>query len=423
MPKTSLATSYEKVGPRRHRYGSASGPFPTSDVTDYVVAEARNETRLTSNTPGYRNSKGALYRESFPMNPFTYSLATTLNPYGVSDQIHKPSNTRDRFDGFLFGAGGPTNFELRGITPGDRTRLDAEATLAALSDLKGQRVNIGVTLGERRQTSGLILDTAKRLGASYRALKRGDIKGGLDALGNGIDAARVLRDMQGVQRRGQKKKGGKPNRFSLSSEVLAVQLGWKPLLGDVYNYAELLASKANDPVRLTSTSSRTFKWSGNYEPDAHWNGVHAERREWGSVTVKYVHHFSVTNDFTRSLAELGITNPASWLWELTALSFVVDWFIRIGDFIDALDATVGLTFEKGCKTTFEKSTVRYHCKGSAETSTFKTYVQGTASKLRVDCVRTPLTGFPGIPPIVRGSGLNWSRSLTAGALIRQLFKK
>jgi hypothetical protein len=351
------------------------------------------------------------------MNPFGYMLRSSSNPYGFYT-LRTPS-TFERVDGRLeFG----TNMEPRGISQSDRDRTDAEANLAVLLELKQQRVNVGVTLGERRETSSLILDAAKRIGTSLRAIKRGDIKGAIDAVSNGADAKNILRELQRVSRRNASKKP-RANKFSVSNEVLVVQLGWKPLLSDIHNYAELLASKANDPIVTKVSTSRSFRWSGPFGAEEQWFGVNSRRKEFGIHSVKYVLYFSTTNEFNKTLAELGISNPASWLWELATLSFVVDWAIRIGDFIDALDATTGLTFEKGCKTVFEKCKVKYDCVGTGIAFGGESQVNGTAHKTHVDVSRGVLTSFPAVPPPLLGRGLSFSRGLTAGALIRQYLKK
>lgn len=381
----------------------------------------RSETRITVNTPGFRSRdyKGSIRKENLPMNPFVYKLYDYQHPYGVYER--EGGGTRDRIDGYLQSIAIP-NFEPRGIDSFTRSQVDAQALLKSLLDLKGQKVNVGVTLAERKQTSNLILDTAKRIGTSYAAAKRGNLKEALDAVSNSPDARRIQRNLALGKNDRETPRLQRANKFSASSEILAVQLGWRPLLQDIFNYAELLASKASDPMRLTSTSSVTHRWDGPQGPSETWQGVDAGRREFGRYTRKYGFVFSITNEFTRTLAEVGITNPLSWLWELTVLSFVADWVIRVGDFIDALDATVGLTFEKGYTTTFEKCRVVYRCKGSSAPAG-TTYIQASGQHTMVEVQRTPLTGFPGIPPIVLGSGLNASRGLTAGALIRQFFKK
>lgn len=406
MPKTTLDLNVTDPGIRRTR-NWVNGVL-TNDTETFHTRSTRVESRVTTNTPGYRNSKGKP-REDLPMNPFDYHLDYVEYPYGVKDSVGPVY--RDRQDG-LITAG--TNFEPRGISSADRTRTDDEALLASLLDLKNQKVNLGVTLVEGRETVGLILDTAKRLGGSYRAFRKGDFRGGFAALGSSPGAT----DRQ-IARLVKAKKG----RPSASAEVLAVQLGWRPMLGDIYSYAEYLAYLQEKPQRIRVTTSRTHRWSGPFGDGDTWEGVPAGRFEQGRYTRKYTYVFSRVPSVVHDLAQIGVTNPLSWLWELTTLSFVVDWFLRVGDFIDALDATVGLEFEKGCTTTFEKWSVRYRARGSAVSGSQDVFVAGTALRRHVECVRTPLTGFPGVPPIMFGSGLGWSRSLTAGALLRQFFKR
>jgi hypothetical protein len=71
------------------------------------------------------------------------------------------------------------------------------------------------------------------------------------------------------------------------------------------------------------------------------------------ATVKYTVYFSEPAGGTPATA-LGLTNPLAVVWEKVPYSFVVDWFIPISDYLSTLDATQGLVFMKGCKTTFVK---------------------------------------------------------------------
>lgn len=409
MPKTTLDDHRLHMSTRNVRTFNAAGVQTSNTSTDYLVNN-EDRSRSTVNTPGFRNKTHGR-REDLPMNPFSYTEEVVQHPYG---QIVSTSTTGQMIvSGHLFPGGGGVNFEPRGISSSDRTRIANEAQLASLLDLKGQKVNVGVTLAERRETSKLILGAAKRIADSSRAFKRGDFAGGF----------RLLGDEQWATKQAGRVKRYQKGRPSASAEVLAMQLGWKPLIGDVYNYAELLAENANRPVRMRVSTSRTHRWSGVYGPPDYWEGVDANRREHGSYTVKHVYVFSDSPGLVHDLASMGVTNPLSWAWELTALSFVADWFLRIGDFIDALDATLGLSFEKGCTTTFEKWTVRYSARGSYAYGGTSTTVNGNAFKRRVVCQRAVATGFPGIPPIVLGSGLGFSRGITAGALLRQYFKR
>lgn len=407
MPKTTLDVFIPSMS-ERHVKSYVNDVLASDATATYSVNELRR-SRTTVNTPGFRNKEYGKRKEDLPMNPFSYSENLVQYPYGIIDR--KSDIYRDLIEGHLFPGMGGVNFEPRGVTSSDRSFVANEALLASLLDLKGQKVNIGVTLAERKSTSDLILDSAKKLGGSFRAFRRGDLKGAFRSFGN-------TQYVDNTVRRIIRAKKGRP---SLSNEALAVQLGWKPLLSDVYSYAELLASTASDPPRYKVTTSRSHRWSGAFGPDEFWEGVNCHRREFGVHTVKYVYVFTGSEGVIPTLARLGVTNPLSWLWELTTLSFVVDWFLKIGDFIDALDATVGLTFEKGCKTTFEKYTIRYDARGTSADG--NNYVNGKALRRQVLVNREPLTGFPGLPPVIIGSGLNFSRGITASALLRQFFKR
>lgn len=46
----------------------------------------------------------------------------------------------------------------------------------------------------------------------------------------------------------------------------------------------------------------------------------------------------------------GLTNPAALAWELFPLSFVIDWFIPIGSFLDGLSTSLGMEFRDGYMT-------------------------------------------------------------------------
>jgi hypothetical protein len=67
--------------------------------------------------------------------------------------------------------------------------------------------------------------------------------------------------------------------------------------------------------------------------------------------VKFTLYYAVPNEFLKTLSEGGITNPALVAWELLPWSFVVDWFLPIGNFISSWDAVAGLQYQKGAKTT------------------------------------------------------------------------
>jgi hypothetical protein len=50
------------------------------------------------------------------------------------------------------------------------------------------------------------------------------------------------------------------------------------------------------------------------------------------------------------MSQLGMANPLSLAWELLPYSFVVDWFLPIGQFLSSLDYALGLEFRYGWMT-------------------------------------------------------------------------
>jgi hypothetical protein len=49
------------------------------------------------------------------------------------------------------------------------------------------------------------------------------------------------------------------------------------------------------------------------------------------------------NAATIALSSAGVTNPLLVAWELVPFSFVVDWFLPVGNYVEQLDAMLGYT--------------------------------------------------------------------------------
>lgn len=78
----------------------------------------------------------------------------------------------------------------------------------------------------------------------------------------------------------------------------------------------------------------------------------------------------VTNDTLVQLGSHGLTNPLALAWELFPMSFVINWFLPIGNFLAGLSTPFGMEFRDGymtkyvewtAKTTGTVSDALYHC--------------------------------------------------------------
>lgn len=405
MPRTTLSLVENGVSlHKNYTWVISDGSvytFAESNKTNYSLSKSRQ----TNNTPNFRSTR----KEHLPMNPFTYSEFHNDAIKGTYKWINQSANLFGLMSGPLVGMDYDTDSNV--LDQSRKDAVNANALNGSLLKLKGMKVNLGNVLGERKQTSKMILGTAQRIGNSLRALRKGNFRNAATALG--------------LQPKGRRNGVKLPSNYSkaLADEWLALQFGWKPLLNDVYDAAEDLARLTNEPRRFYVTASKTFAWNVSSTP-GDWQGVPYKRTDQGTYTRKYVYIFSYRNEILADLSRFGITNPASVAWELTPWSFVVDWFIPIGNFIDTWDATAGFVFEKGCVTTFQKSRVSAASNATAYVNgnTWAT-VNARGSVSRVSCVRGALSAFPS--PVIPRLGdftLSLTRGTTITALLRQRLK-
>lgn len=195
----------------------------------------------------------------------------------------------------------------------DRALVDARLAM------KRSDVNLGVAFAERNRTAQLIGNNATAIAQCLRRLRRGDFKGAGRALGVTTP--------------------GKPRGSGVTARWLELQYGWKPLLSDVYGAADALAKRGRHDWIVTG--------KGAYREDIDLSVVHGSGHSRCRTEVKgrkgvYVRIDAIPeNELLQSLAALGITNPLLIAWELVPYSFVLDWFLPVGSFVESLDAMLG----------------------------------------------------------------------------------
>jgi hypothetical protein len=129
---------------------------------------------------------------------------------------------------------------------------------------------------------------------------------------------------------------------------LELQYGWLPLIGDVYQAAQLLAYVSQREKNLVCTirvSARREAEEVNVQPASPYPGANVvfdEIRKW-TEQKRLVFHYRLQDEGLQVASLLGLTNPLEIVWELVPFSFVADWFIPIGDFISNASALHGIT--------------------------------------------------------------------------------
>lgn len=227
----------------------------------------------------------------------------------------------------------------------------AEAKLAA--SLKEERTQwqFAVTLGEGRETAAHLASTARRLANGFLSFRKGNVK----------EAWRHLRGRDSVPVRHQesfralrKKAGGNQNwRDDVSSAWMEFTYAWKPLLGDIDSAAKYLAQKHVDRSYALYRVSRSHRVQKRSEGYLQPGGADYPRVRWFIADMSHVRHtYEVYPDFLKkpsTLNELGFTDPATVMWELLPLSFVVDWFVNVGQVLESLHEFQQWRVERGIK--------------------------------------------------------------------------
>lgn len=172
----------------------------------------------------------------------------------------------------------------------------------------------------------------------------------------------------------------------IPSSWLALQYGWLPLLSDVWGGIHHLTALSREDVPLISVDAyvkdrvevQTFPVSinGGSKATTTW-----ECKRKTSCALTYVPE----NWDLAELSSLGLANPLEWAWERMPYSFVVDWFLPIGNWLGALTGDLGFTFFTGS----QSSKVEMRPKSSRVTS----YAQFFGQEVRGNIPAPEYKGF------------------------------
>ncbi len=253
------------------------------------------------------------------------------------------------------------NFPSRALPGIDTSTIESKAINKALGSLKGQRVNYAQAFAERQQTANLVASTAARIGRAFNAVRHGKVQQAKDIL-LGTPRKQVRKTKRALQAAARARKKTSKARSAGSKAIgntwLELQYGWKPLLSDVHGaLEELHAQDSAEPNRYMVDA----RGSGKDRYKSYYSVLNSSIRETGYETADggcFIHlTYKLRNPILATLADSGITNPANLAWELLPYSFVADWFVPVGAYLQTLDADVGYDFLGGSKTVRKETRV------------------------------------------------------------------
>lgn len=275
--------------------------------------------------------------------------------------------------------------------PGFSSSVLSDAIVDARTKLSGDGFNLLQNIAERQQAIDLVADRLTSIWKSYRSARSA-----ISAYRRGQMNARRWKHWKTEWRNAFRHLGlhNKNVARRLSENVLAWNYGVAPLIDDVDAAIQMFSNpRTLHPMigvtgkgREGSPTQYTFKEDKNhgYVPRfLTYSEVKSAR------CVLFVNPDNV--DLIR-LSATKVNNPALLAWELIPYSFLVDWVLPIGDWIDAIGSTAGWRFYSGyitertwCRTLFSNQKDNY---GFSE-------ITGSRECLRFKRVR--LLSFP-IPP-------------------------
>lgn len=126
------------------------------------------------------------------------------------------------------------------------------------------------------------------------------------------------------------------------SNYLEFHFGWSPLVSDIGAAIDVLQGPVPVGKVVGRGSSRFDERVVN-----NFNSNHRlTTYKSGNIDVRCEAEVWVSNPNLWLANQLGLVNPALVAWELVPFSFVVDWFVNVGDFLSGFSDTWGLTVTK-----------------------------------------------------------------------------
>lgn len=254
-------------------------------------------------------------RDSFPSEtrkgwPENFGF-TNLTATRTLELISFAENRR-RSDGAIMGYSTTADQYLE-IPLQESEMIKRAAINKSISEFSDMKANMAAAFAERQSAIDMIANRSMQAYYSLRALRRGDLR-------------RAIRTING---------GREPRSKKAASLHLEWAYGWAPLMGDI----STICSKEfppNPEVLISESVTRRINYNRG---DMKTEGSHRS-------TCSFIARLDAP--LTASAEKLGLINPALVAWELVPFSFIVDWFIPIGSYLDSLTTFAGYTILGKC---------------------------------------------------------------------------
>lgn len=197
----------------------------------------------------------------------------------------------------------------------DFSRLNERANSRMLAEIKRQNVNLAQMMAEYRSTAKLFSSLSSELWQGYKALKRG----------HWVDFGRDLKRSR-----------------AFSKKWIEFQFGLVPVVMDLEGVCLSLADKLREGTFMykkitVSDQQRSERRYLNPEGNGYLLHIEYEHR-----SIKLNARWTIRDEMLDDISRFGFSNVPALLWELVPFSFVVDWAIGVGSWLENLDSLIAV---------------------------------------------------------------------------------
>jgi len=391
-----------------------SGPNPPPVFNEYIgdrVLRVRHRSIASVSTPNFRSvkdwkvlttnpylkvvrtqdtPKSSVYIEATDIyGTIYYTIRENIQASTISPDIERPSATAD-----------------------DPTQKVISKLIESIGSAKA---DAATSMAELGKTAAHLAHTASRVAICLISLRKGRLGDALDSIGVSYTNRDVAIYKKGFSRavREDRSKGISNNLFHpernksrvtdfVADTWLEYSYGWKPLLKDTFDIAQATAQALVD--RNYILRYQTHKASNRKETTVKDEsiGLSCSTTFTSIISVSMGVNYRIPNGAISVVDAFGLNNPLTVAWELIPFSFVVDWFLPVGDALKSLTAFSGLEFYSGWKTTKEtwawKADLKMKSFSSGGGSQFRYGdIHGSFEEFtlrRINLTDFPVYGFP-----------------------------
>lgn len=268
--------------------------------------------------------------------------------------------------------------------------------------IEGSDFNAGVFLAESQQALNLVTENTRKIFKALKAVRKRGIRAGLQALG--IEAAH--------KRTSRKLRVTAQEAASLH---LQFTYGVKPLMQDIQGAIGFVSKCLEQPFIQTYRVSKTkfmVGSNGNLQVTGYARGYTRKR------IIARLSEVSV-------IKLLGLQDVGSIIWEKIPYSFIADWFIPIGSYLNArgLAQSLSGTFVTTSKTLTNKAWIGFRPNIDPVNQKIVQLDQPNSSVLRIDFSRSVSANIqvpiPTFKPLEKVA--SWQHCANAVALVVSRF--